>query len=413
MIASLPLTPKESLWEKQFIQMKNYILMPVLSLLIIGFYTGCINSKPEGYTLIGDVKNIPSKYIYLKIMPPVFERTVEDYDIPARNIVDSALVTNGHFEFHSKCPLKESGNASLSYKSKDGKFEGLIIQSKKMRTPDFIIENAEITFKGDSPEAVSMKGSPETELFYRHPGFSPSKAYFKLQDSLKTALENNNPTDIKKYSGQFNEIKQKYINALISLQHKYPKSSLIQSYIWNSRFYLGLQDMEQIVKGQDKSIANTPTARHIWDYIKQNKDLTAGVLFPDFKLADSSGVYYTLDKIKGSNFTLVVFWSAGCIPCRQEIPELKQLYKQYHHKGLQILSISLDSKPFNWKKALNAENMPWPNLSNLPLKPNELRERYQCNSIPLMYLLDATNKIRISKANSLPAITKAISSELN
>jgi len=52
------------------------------------------------------------------------------------------------------------------------------------------------------------------------------------------------------------------------------------------------------------------------------------------------------EKIDVSQFRgkviLLNFWATWCPPCRQEIPYLNELYKQYKENGLVIIAISLD-----------------------------------------------------------------------
>ena len=52
------------------------------------------------------------------------------------------------------------------------------------------------------------------------------------------------------------------------------------------------------------------------------------------------------EKIDVSQFRgkviLLNFWATWCPPCRQEIPYLNELYKQYKENGLVVVGISLD-----------------------------------------------------------------------
>jgi cytochrome c-type biogenesis protein len=40
--------------------------------------------------------------------------------------------------------------------------------------------------------------------------------------------------------------------------------------------------------------------------------------------------------------TIVNVWATWCIPCREEMPALEDLYKEFSHKGLEIIGVSVD-----------------------------------------------------------------------
>ena len=44
---------------------------------------------------------------------------------------------------------------------------------------------------------------------------------------------------------------------------------------------------------------------------------------------------------------LLNFWATWCAPCREELPSMIQLYKEFKGKGLELLAISVDK---NWSK---------------------------------------------------------------
>lgn len=45
---------------------------------------------------------------------------------------------------------------------------------------------------------------------------------------------------------------------------------------------------------------------------------------------------------KDSLVSLVVFWATWCIPCIEEIPQLKHFQKTYADKGFRVVSINID-----------------------------------------------------------------------
>ena len=51
------------------------------------------------------------------------------------------------------------------------------------------------------------------------------------------------------------------------------------------------------------------------------------------------------------------------------IPELREIYAKYHDKGLEIYSISQDSKAKEWKSFLEKNDIPWINVLGIEIIP--------------------------------------------
>ena len=61
-------------------------------------------------------------------------------------------------------------------------------------------------------------------------------------------------------------------------------------------------------------------------------------------LLDDASSAYTEAFLKGKVY-LIDFWATWCLPCISEFPGLTKLYEQYHDRGFEILSYSIDAKP--------------------------------------------------------------------
>jgi len=70
----------------------------------------------------------------------------------------------------------------------------------------------------------------------------------------------------------------------------------------------------------------------------------AGKAAPDFTLKDVTGKDYTLSQLKGK-VVVVNFFTIFCQPCRVEMPDLNQIYKENKAKGLEMLGICLKADP--------------------------------------------------------------------
>ena len=62
---------------------------------------------------------------------------------------------------------------------------------------------------------------------------------------------------------------------------------------------------------------------------------------PDFSLRDIQGNTVTLSSYKGKVLFLN-FWATWCPPCRKEIPDFIEAYRELKGEGLEILGLSLD-----------------------------------------------------------------------
>ncbi len=65
---------------------------------------------------------------------------------------------------------------------------------------------------------------------------------------------------------------------------------------------------------------------------------------PNFKLRDASGRNLELKQFRGQA-VLLNFWATWCAPCREEMPEMEQFYRQNKDSaGLVVLAVSIDTE---------------------------------------------------------------------
>jgi peroxiredoxin len=111
---------------------------------------------------------------------------------------------------------------------------------------------------------------------------------------------------------------------------------------------------------------------------------------PDFTLQDLSGKSVKLSDQKGK-VVLVEFWATWCPPCRESIPTLEKLHRQYAAKGLVILAVSVDEGGLDAVKKFVADHkMTYPVLQGT----DDVTGKYMVRLIPAMFLVDKQGNIK-------------------
>ena len=102
-----------------------------------------------------------------------------------------------------------------------------------------------------------------------------------------------------------------------------------------------------------------------------------------FKLQDIDGQTWDLKSLRGK-VVLVNFWSTFCPPCREEMPDLEQLYRRFRAQGLVLLALSGD-QPADLRKYLAEQNLSFPLL----LDPDDkVKKQFLVAGIPKTFLYD-------------------------
>lgn len=91
---------------------------------------------------------------------------------------------------------------------------------------------------------------------------------------------------------------------------------------------------------------------------------------------------------------LVVFWNTVAPMSRQENLEISTYYREFHDKGLEVISVSLDKDKARWAEIVKEDNLPWMQGIAWEKDGKNVDYLYRIGtSYPLIYILDENNQI--------------------
>jgi thiol-disulfide isomerase/thioredoxin len=147
-----------------------------------------------------------------------------------------------------------------------------------------------------------------------------------------------------------------------------------------------------------EEIVSSPADEEIRDRAKGMLRAQAALNRPleiAFTATDGSSV--DVQKMKGK-VVLLDFWASWCGPCIASLPEIIDLYEEYHDRGLEILGINLDKERKAMDGAIQKFNIPWKQYYDGKGWGNQFALQYNVTGIPAMWLVDKKGILRTMNA---------------
>lgn len=114
---------------------------------------------------------------------------------------------------------------------------------------------------------------------------------------------------------------------------------------------------------------------------------------PEFELPDSQGRMHRLSEYRGQ-VVFLNFWASYCVPCREEMPSMEALVRQYQSQGLVMVAISHDPEKADMDRFM-ATFLPGERSSMTVLWDPETSsaKRYGTELIPETYIIDREGRV--------------------
>lgn len=375
------------------------------SLVAILLFASCNKATKKDHQIIeGTIKGLGDNSIILmdeKYHPIDTVKAVNDAFIFIHNLEISKPKMQGIF-----LPQLSNKNGGIS-KNKAYFF----IDSKQINVVAEIID--------ESLTNIKITGSPTTEDYNTLSDNFPSSIELdKYSKSYNNAFNTYNEVEqseenlkeLNYYSNIIDSLFRQKDDDIINAIQNNDKSIALSFIAYNQFNQKPLPFLKDLVSKFSPEIRSSYYLNKFSEIIDIKEKLSIGNIAPNFTLKDSNDNKISLSDFKGS-YTLIDFWASWCGPCRKEIPNLKKIYSKYKDKGFKIVSVSIDNKEEDWKKALEKEQLPYIKLWD---EEKITQKLYQYQGIPWMVLLNPDGEIeRINDGLRGEELEKTIESLYN
>jgi peroxiredoxin len=307
-------------------KIKNIITVFISVILV----TGC-GKNPDRLNLSGIVINSSSGVIYL-----------QRYENKSFFTIDSAQISDGKFQFTTEVKLPEI--YGLSIDDSGNPFHSFVV----------CLDSNPITVELDTVNEFRntvVTGSVEQDLL--------------------------------------NDFTKKYRMPIHDILKEHPKSlaALYTFYRYYS-YRLSPEEIRANLQLVDSSFIHSEYVKVLEELADNLEKVSVGSKAPDFLAKTVKGNTVKLSDYLGRGYVLIDFWASWCVPCRKESPELKEVYKKYKERGLEVIGVSLDHKTEHWIGAIKQDDLPWIQLVDYDAWAGEGVKTYGVRLIPYKFLID-------------------------
>ena len=111
---------------------------------------------------------------------------------------------------------------------------------------------------------------------------------------------------------------------------------------------------------------------------------------PDFNLKDQYGVTHSLENYKGKVIFLN-FWATWCPPCKKEMPDIENIYKEYGENKKDVIILGVNSEKENEaKKFLKDKGYTFPTVID---ENSEVMRKYFIQAFPTSFVIDKEGNV--------------------
>lgn len=364
--------------------MKSTVLLHFISLMMMQ-----LAAQPRTVNIHGIVKDTTLKSIEIS---HVSDAKLTKFENKKLNVVNGAFNTSIQIPFPT---------------------EIVIAYRNRVFFNNFIYTDAKILI--DSAGKPHIVGSPIQDEYENE--FLP---FFQSNDNAYDSFQFFFQRNQQKYGNDFPELikdsanllKEKYGSQRAKLLGEYIKLHP-NSYValWNIYYFISLGslnqyfDFEKLFSSFSNQMQHQSFINVLKVKIKESEKMQVGRIFPEEFFRGNEQMQSKIKK--NCQYYLIDFWYSHCGPCIAGFPKLKEIYNQFHGKGFDIVSISVDKQKSkkDYLVAIKKNRLAWNHVWD---KDGVTSEKFNINVFPTYILLDRNDRIIYFdiQANQLEAFLK-------
>lgn len=347
---------------------------------------GCASQTGNQLDLNGTINGCEGKWIHLAY-------TVQD----TVQVVDSARIVDGAFRFlrSMEVPVVQAtlyvGNP-MDYRNV--KYVSLFIEPGKLAVAIDTADFGKAKVTGSAAQAENDSLNVVLEPIYTR--------MLALRDSMQADVPAERKAEFEAQAEVCSDSAQRIqLDFVQSRSHSFVALSYLPFLMRNMTY----DELKAIYDNMAPEVKQYGNLKDVRDELAALERVQPGRPAPYFRVPDWKGDSISIADLRGK-YVLLDFWATWCVPCRKSFPHVKELYKKYHAKGLEVFCVADDdSKPDTWKEVIEKDGirdfhhvlrgLKWDRSKGLGGMDhtNDISDLYAVHYLPTKYLIDKDGNI--------------------
>ena len=154
-------------------------------------------------------------------------------------------------------------------------------------------------------------------------------------------------------------------------------STLIPSDMQHGRFRLFFDYYEEQERAREAQ------RKYEAEQLKLQEPTSVGKKFTDFEVEYEGKTQRLSDYVGKGKYVLADFWASWCGPCKAEIPNIIDVWKEYRGDNFEVIGIATWDQPEDTKRAMESLGIEYPQIMNTQRIASDI---YGINGIPHIIL---------------------------